>query len=250
MAYYSPYTYEANSTFYIPPFNNNQHYSYILDDYTEPPPAPTQHEGQDYQSVNYTQPHSDFNLVIHPSSAAAQLGLTREEIQEVLEDQREWMREEEQRHEERVETQHPTETHHQQGEQNDDTDVRTAHPLLEYVHSTVYDMAHDNDAQAIPSEDSDGLDDGAVQAEPDHDAIEALTHEPVAPGNGCGDWAEDPDGDMGFNLQGEYTARYFPTPSPIPWYPPYPPTSSYTPPYPHYTPSPTRYRPPHTHYTP
>ena len=95
MAYYSPFTYETNSSFYIPPFNNNQHYSYILDDYIEPPPAPTRYEGQDYQSDNYAQPHSDSNLVIHPSSAAAQLGLTRKEIQEVWEDQEEWMREEE-----------------------------------------------------------------------------------------------------------------------------------------------------------
>jgi hypothetical protein len=106
-------TYETNSSFYIPPFNYNQHYSYILDDYIEPPPAPTQYKGQDYQSVNYAQPHSDSNLAIHPSSAAAQLGLTREEIQEVLEDQEEWMRGEEEQ--EQREGEHTTvETQHQQ----------------------------------------------------------------------------------------------------------------------------------------
>ncbi|KIM77113.1 hypothetical protein PILCRDRAFT_12291 [Piloderma croceum F 1598] len=59
----------------------------------------------------------------HPIPPTEQLGLTAEEVEELLEDQREWMREEEQRHKEGVETQHPTETHHHQGEQNDDTDT-------------------------------------------------------------------------------------------------------------------------------
>ena len=159
----------------------------------------------------------------HPIPATEQLGLTTEEVEEVLEDQREWMREEEQRHEEGVETQHPTETYHQQGEQNNDTDTRTAHPPREYTHSTAYDMVHDNDTQAAPSEHRDWLDDNAVHAEPNHGVIEPLVHKPIAMGNRCRNWSEDLNREMEFNLQGEYTARYSPTPSPIPWYPPHTP---------------------------
>jgi hypothetical protein len=37
----------------------------------------------------------NLDIAVHPNSAAAQLGLTAEEIAEVLEDQEQWMREEE-----------------------------------------------------------------------------------------------------------------------------------------------------------
>jgi hypothetical protein len=58
----------------------------------------------------------------HLIPATEQLGLTTEEVEEVLEDQREWMREEEQRHEEGVETQH------QQDHHNDDASTRSTPP--------------------------------------------------------------------------------------------------------------------------
>ena len=158
MAYYSPYTYETNSSFYIPPFNNNQHYSYILDDYIELPPTPTQYEGQDYQSVNYAQPHSNSNLAIHPSSAAAQLGLTREEIQEVLEDQGEWMRGEEEQEQREGGHNMAEETHQQQQGRDDNTDMRTAPPPLGYVAqhttqwmSTTSMLCHSTAASSMPT---------------------------------------------------------------------------------------------------
>jgi hypothetical protein len=158
MAYYSPYTYETNSSFYIPPFNNNQHYSYILDNYIEPPPTPTQYEGQDYQSVNYAQPHSNSNLAIHPSSAAAQLGLTREEIQEVLEDQGEWMRGEEEQEQREGGHNMAEETHQQQQGRDDNTDMRTATLPLGYVArcttqwmSTTSTLCHSTAASSMPT---------------------------------------------------------------------------------------------------
>jgi hypothetical protein len=46
-----------------------------------------------YSPFKYAQPHTD-PIFVHPNSAATQLGLTQEEIREVLEDQERWMREE------------------------------------------------------------------------------------------------------------------------------------------------------------
>ena len=59
----------------------------------------------------YTQPPQiSAELTIHVDLAAAQLRLTKDEMEEVMEDQREWMREEKQRHKEgehtTMETQH------------------------------------------------------------------------------------------------------------------------------------------------
>ena len=49
----------------------------------------------DYSLIEYAQSQShNPNIFVHPNSAAAQLGLTQEEIREVLEDQERWMREE------------------------------------------------------------------------------------------------------------------------------------------------------------
>jgi hypothetical protein len=48
---------------------------------------------EDYSPIEYAQPHTE-PIHVHPESAAAQLGLTQEEIREVLEDQERWFREE------------------------------------------------------------------------------------------------------------------------------------------------------------
>ena len=60
---------------------------------------------------------------IHPDSAAARLGLTPEDMEEVLEDQAEWMREEEE--EEWRGGGHTTaeENHHHQQVQDNETDA-------------------------------------------------------------------------------------------------------------------------------
>ncbi|KIM80457.1 hypothetical protein PILCRDRAFT_89691 [Piloderma croceum F 1598] len=178
------------------------------------------YEGQDYQSVNYAQPHSDFNLVIHPSSVAAQLGLMREEIQEVLEDQKEWMREQEEQ--EQGEDGHTMaeKTHQQQRGRDDEMDARTAPPLLEYTHGMVHDAMHDYDVPTVPFEHRDESDDGAVCVEPDHSAIEPLVHEPVAPGNEYGDWSEDLNREMAFNLQDPPYPLHTTTPLVLPPLPP------------------------------
>jgi hypothetical protein len=45
-----------------------------------------------YPPTEYAQPHAD-PYFIHPNSAATQLGLTQEEVKEVLEEQERWDRE-------------------------------------------------------------------------------------------------------------------------------------------------------------
>jgi hypothetical protein len=73
---------------------------------------------------------------IHPDSAAARLGLTQEEMGEILADQEEWMREEEEQEWRREGLTVPEETHQQQQEQDSNTDTRTPPPPLEYTHDT------------------------------------------------------------------------------------------------------------------
>jgi hypothetical protein len=84
MSHYSPFTYEPNSPFYIPPFNNNTHNSYLLNEYIEPSPAPAQYDGYDYLLAECVQPHPDLNLTIHPNSATAQLGLRVDPVSLVI----------------------------------------------------------------------------------------------------------------------------------------------------------------------
>jgi hypothetical protein len=154
--------------------------------------------------------------IIHPGSAAAQLGATPEEMQEILADQEEWRREEEEQ-EERARGHTMAEETHQQQQGRDNTDAQTPPPSLEYTHDTVYD---DDD---VPFEHHN-VDDGAVRAEPDRDAIEPLERELVFPEDTGVDWAEDLEEEMGSSIQGEYIHNnYPPAPSPASWYPPHPP---------------------------
>jgi hypothetical protein len=141
------------------------------------------------------------------------------------------------------------ENHHHQQEQDNNTDARTQPPPLEYTHDMAHGTAHDDDV--IPFEHRNEPDDGAVRAEPDHDAIEPLARELVFPEDTEGNWAEDMEEEIGFNLQGKYRPDiYSPAPSPAPWYPPPPPTSDYRRPRTRYTPNHAWYNPPRTHYTP
>jgi hypothetical protein len=182
---------------------------------------------------------------IHPDSAAAQLGLTPEEMGELLADQEEWMREEEEQEEREGHTR-AEENHHQQQVRDDETDARAPPTPLEYTHGTADDMAHHDDAYGVPFEHHDEPDDGAVCAEPDHDVIEPLERELDIPGHTEVDWAEDMDEGIGFNLQGEYIQDiYPPAPSPTPWYPPPPPTTRHRRPRTSYTPNHAWYNPPH-----
>jgi hypothetical protein len=91
MSYYSPFTYKPNCPFYIPPFNNNTCDSYTPNEYIEPPPAPAQYDGYDYLLAECELPHPNLNLTIHPNSAAAQLGLTPEELAPILKEQQEFL---------------------------------------------------------------------------------------------------------------------------------------------------------------
>ena len=69
-----------------------------------------------YPPTEYAQPHADPYFV-HPNSAAAQLGLTPEEIREVVEEKERWDREYQRELEEeeraRVSTEHQEQQHHQ-----------------------------------------------------------------------------------------------------------------------------------------
>ena len=44
-----------------------------------------------YAPIEYAQPHPDFNFTIHLNSAAAQLGLTPEELAPILQEQQEFL---------------------------------------------------------------------------------------------------------------------------------------------------------------
>jgi len=182
---------------------------------------------------------------IHPDSAAVRLGLTPEDMEEVLEDQAEWMREEEE--EEWRGGGHTTaeENHHHQQVQDNETDARTPPPPLGYTYGTTYDTAHDDDVHVVLFEHRDEPDDGAVRAEPDHDVTEPLARELAFPGDSERDWAEEMEEEIGFSIQGEYIhSNYPPAPSPAPWHPPHPPTSDYTRPRTRYTPKHAWYNPP------
>ena len=90
MAYnhYSPFTYETDSPFYIPAFNHNHHQP---SEYSQQTPDPTQYDKYQYSPAENTQPHPDLDLTIHPNSAAAQLGLTPEELAPILKEQQEFL---------------------------------------------------------------------------------------------------------------------------------------------------------------
>ena len=64
---------------------------------------------------------------------ATQLGLIPEDMEEVLADQEQWMREEEEEEQRARGQTMAEETQHQQQRRDEDTDVRTAILLLEYA---------------------------------------------------------------------------------------------------------------------
>jgi hypothetical protein len=91
----------------------------------------------------------------------------------------------------------------------------TTPPPIEYTHDTMHDTAYHDSDIIIPFEHRDEPDDGAVHTEPDRDAIEPPEHELVFPMDTEGDWAEDWDEGMRFDIQGEYMpANYSPAPPP------------------------------------
>jgi hypothetical protein len=106
---------------------------------------------------------------------AAQLGLTQEEMGEILADQEEWMREEEEHEWRREGHTVPEETHQQQQGQDDDTDARTAPLPLGYTYGMAHDTMHNKNVHAILFEPHVKLNDGAIRAELDHNAIKHLT---------------------------------------------------------------------------
>jgi hypothetical protein len=138
------------------------------------------------------------------------------------------------------------ETHQQQQGQDSNTDTQTPPLPLEYTHDTVYD-------NVVPFKHCNKPDDGAVRAEPDCDTIKLLVRELAFPMDLEGDWAEDINEEMKFNLQSEYRqATYLPSPpppSPAPWYPPPPPTTRHRHPWTTYTQNHAWYNPPRVPHT-
>jgi hypothetical protein len=186
-------------------------------------------------------PYTDSNPAIHPSSVAAQLGLTREEIQGVLEDQEEWMRGE--YGQEQGEDGHTMaeETHQQHQGQDDDTGAQTAPPPLGYAYGMAYNTTDEYNKPVVPFNGCES-DANSANDEPDRETmIERLTFETTASGDASENWAEELERPFEFAIQGEYVpSNYSPTPappSPIPWHQPPPPTLLYTPPRIHYPPA-------------
>ena len=94
---YSLYTYETDSSLYNSPSHSNYHHSPTYTEDVQPPPDLAQYEEYEDRPIEYAQPPPA--VVVHPNSMAAELGLTTEELALVLQDQEEWMREEEQGYE-------------------------------------------------------------------------------------------------------------------------------------------------------
>ncbi|KIM76999.1 hypothetical protein PILCRDRAFT_12368 [Piloderma croceum F 1598] len=224
----------------------------------------------DYSLIEYAQPHPDLNFAIHPDSAAAQLGLTPEELAPILQEQQEFLnsldsmgyKPEQQQHlrnelaqpppiltrptttqlipatqQLRLTQEEAEEVLQDQEEWMRDEEMREekAPSPLEYTHN----MAHNNDDEVGPFEHCNEPDDGAVHAEPDRNAIEPLIHELVVSDNAMGDWSEE----MEMEPQGEYTlTNYSPSlslTSPAPQNQPPPPITIYLPPPINYAPPPT-----------
>jgi hypothetical protein len=77
----------------------------------QPPSDPAQYEQHEYLQVKSIQPPYNLaELTIHTDLAAAQLGLTKDKMEEVLEDQEKWMGEEKWR--DKAEELTTTETQH------------------------------------------------------------------------------------------------------------------------------------------
>ena len=88
------YTYETDSPFNPTPSDNYDHHPYTQDGYTDPQSTAAQYGECDYPPASATQPQYDPDLFVSPNSTAAQMGLTSEEVRELLEHQENWLREE------------------------------------------------------------------------------------------------------------------------------------------------------------
>jgi hypothetical protein len=178
---------------------------------------------------NYAQPPHELN--VHPNSAAAQLGLTPQEIRVSLAEQERWFGEEYQQLEEDrtwVSTEHQEQAQHQD-------DARWAS-----IPDNANDTANDDDTHVVSLGCHNKFDEGTGRIWHEDST------EPFACGFGIqdntyGDWAEKVEEQVDYTVQGEYIpANYSPTPDPpssTSWHPPSPPTLLYTPSRPHYKPS-------------
>src|ERR1700683_987132 len=110
-----------------------------------------------YSQTRYAQPHAD-PYFIHPNSAAAQLGLTPEEIREVVEEQERWFQEEYQQ--ELEEERARTSTEHQEQEQHQDEARWVPTPPIGDSEPTpqAYEMSYDSSDDDASSYDGSWLD--------------------------------------------------------------------------------------------
>ena len=239
-----------------------------------------------YPPAEYVQPQTDHYFA-HPDSAAAQLGLTPEEIKEVVDEQERWMREEYPMEEAMY---LPTTAQHQRdnGTPAHTTQIEpdvelyegygTANEPPETVASPDNDISNGGDptwsqppspvldAQPLyqpPDHDGHGLTNdnspcttpfeyhehgSGANAEPDHDTmIEQLTRELFTSDNSDRNWAEEIEQEIGLATQGEFTPANY-SPTPAPP----PPASVHPPPPPtsDYKPPCAQYRPPYAWYDP
>jgi hypothetical protein len=123
------------------------------------------------------------------------------------------------------------------------------HPPLPLSDST-HEVMEECDEHIATAVD-DAFDANGANTEPEREnAIERLARKLVVSDDAMGSWAEEME--MGLELQGEYTpANYSPSPSPTSLAPQHqpPPITIYLPPPINYAPPPTRHRPPRTHNT-
>jgi hypothetical protein len=149
---------------------------------------------------------------MHPESAAAQLGLTPEEAEEV--------------HEECICAQEEI-----QEEMDREDRIARERRNGQYGHEAS-NTANDADAYAVLFERNGEYGGKADRTELERDAIEPLAYELIVPGERGRDWAEEMDNRVGLTTQGEYIHTSYsqqPTPPPpAPWYPPQPHTSRHT----------------------
>ncbi|KIM88215.1 hypothetical protein PILCRDRAFT_3254 [Piloderma croceum F 1598] len=229
-----------------------------------------------YPPYEYAQPPPELD--IHPNSAAAQLGLTPEQIRGVSEEQERWFREEYQQeleedrlHRARVSTEHQEQDHEARWvptppisdfdptpqtyevldePPEDATSSYDNGPLNPELTPRVLRRVRHSELYVVPFDGCEPND--GANTMPEHDnMIKQLVRELVISDDAMGDWAEEMEG---IELpQGEYVqTRYSPplsAPSPAPQHQPTPPITIYLPPPINYAPPPTRHRPPRTHNT-
>src|ERR1700727_63912 len=136
--------------------------------HSTPAPSPIQSRRCLQQQYECAQPlPNPARPTIHLNSAVAQLGLTTEEIEEVLRDQEEWLREEEQREQE-IDAHTTEQTQHQQWERhgNDNGTQLTPTPFEYDAHDTT-----NNYDEHVVSFVGDASSDNGANIEPDHDMM-------------------------------------------------------------------------------